>query len=107
MSVGMFLGIRPSFLPDFQDEAEKFICEINSALRILGRPPYLEPRVLPNPYINGRFGRSSLDNNSAEALAALAAYYVDARCANLDILAANPYRIAFLPTHVSDPIETD
>jgi hypothetical protein len=103
----MFLGIKPSFLPEFQDEAERFIVEINRALRGVGSSAYVDPDVLPHPYIKGWFGRSSLDHQGAGTIEALAEYCCDARSPNLDVLTANPYRMTFLPRVLSGPVETD
>jgi hypothetical protein len=43
----MFLGIKPSFLPEYQEDAENFIYEVNRALRAVGSGPYADPEVLP------------------------------------------------------------
>ena len=102
----MFLGIKPSFLPEFESDAEKFIVEINRKLHAVGAHPYLEPDVYPNPYINNRFGRSSLDHNSAGAMEARSEYCREEGCANLNVLAANPYRVTFLPLILSEPVKT-
>jgi hypothetical protein len=107
MSVGMFLGITASFLPDHQNEALKFIHEINRALRRIGRPAYVEPEERQSPYVDGRFGRSSLDHNAAGTLAALADYCPQGKCVGLELLAANPYRVSFLPMAFPESIETD
>jgi hypothetical protein len=102
----MFLGIKPSYLPGFESDAETFIFEINRKLFAIGSDPYCEPEAYPNPYINGWFGRSSLDHNSAGAIEALAEYCREGECANLNVLAANPYRVTFLPLILSGPVKT-
>lgn len=107
MSIGMFLGITPSFLIECQRDAKVFIAEINKALSMASLPPYYEPDPLPDPYTDGRFGRSALDHNGEAAIVALHDYcQTKEGCPNLGMLAANPYRTAFLPASFSLPIET-
>jgi hypothetical protein len=108
MSVGMFLGITPSFLPEFADEAERFMRAINRSLSRAGFGAYLEPDVLPDAYVGSRFGRSALDNHGAGTIAGVAKYALgEGQCRNLAALANNPCRVAFLPQSFASPIETD
>ncbi len=108
MSVGVFLGIRPSYPAGYESSAERFIANINTALRSVGLGEYREPPTPIDPYVDGHFGRSSLDHNSAGAIEAVAGCCPEqVACANLGLLGTNPYRVAFLPIPLLTPIETD
>jgi hypothetical protein len=107
MSIGMFLGVKPAFLPEAEASANEFLKAINEVLLRAGHATYREPSTLPNPYIGARFGRSATDHCVADDLVALSGYCSpEAQCSQLDALAANPYRIAFMPMSFSRPIET-
>lgn len=107
MSVGMFLGVRPSFTAECQDHALLFLTAINDALRRAGIDEYAEPEVIPDPYIDHCFGRSELDHHSAGTIAGVAS--LDAgghENKHLGLLATNPCRAVFLPRQFQKPIET-
>lgn len=107
MSVGIFLGIKPSFVPEFSYLADAFIDQINIELKRRGLPAYSEPTSIPDVYVSGKFGRSSLDHCGAGDLAGLVEYCEAAdSCQDLEVLAANPYRVTFLPIDVESPIIT-
>lgn len=104
MSVGAFLGIRPSF--NDESAARAFLGAIADVLSEAGFPPYGDPAPSPNRSRRG-LGRSSLDQQSAGALIQLAhraERSEDAR--HLRVIADNAYRVAFLPLELPAPIKT-
>jgi hypothetical protein len=108
MSVGMFFGISLLFFRNSTTKLRNSFLEVNRPLQRIGRPACVEPEDLPNPYIAGRFGRSSLDNNAAETFAALAdSCSKGANGVWPGLLAANPHRVSFLPVPFREPIQTD
>jgi hypothetical protein len=107
MSVGFFMGIRPSYMDEARATADAYIAAINKALASAGLGGYVDPETPPNVYDGSRFGRSSLDHHSARCLAALGelalAKGIDGQ---ISVLAANPYRIAFVPVDFPTPLAT-
>ncbi len=107
MSVGAFIGIRPSFLD--QARASAFLGAINRALRAEGLGEYHEPPAV-EPLPGGpRLGRSQLDQHGAGVLMALGARAAEeeGQGEHMALLESNPYRTAFLPLAFSSPLETD
>jgi len=108
MSVGLFMGIVPSYVEESEDSGRKLIEAINSRLKKLNLPLYSESDEVPDVYIDDSFGRSELDHHSASCFMQLAdlAEENDLRKRHLAIL-TNPYRVVFLPQDFSEPFETD
>lgn len=107
MSVGLFMGIVPSYVEEVEDSARELIASINSRLQERNLPLYSEPDEPPDVYVDNLFGRSELDHHSASCfmqLADLAEEY-DSTRQHLAIL-ANPYRAVFLPQDFSEPFDT-
>lgn len=107
MSVGLFMGIIPSYVEDAEDSARELIAAINSRLQEQNLPLYSDSEEPPDVYVDNLFGRSELDHHSASSftqLADLAEEYDSAR-QHLAIL-VNPYRVVFLPQDFSEPFET-
>ena len=102
MSVGVFLGIRPSF--NDQVAARDFLEAIKRALARADLPSYDEPPEVPRIRLGAGVGRSALDHHSASALAALAEREEHAQ--HLGLVASNPYRVVFLPFDFATPLET-
>ena len=108
MSVGCFLGIRASYNDEYQVAAASHIAAINAALRENGLPGYADPPDPPDVYDGGLFGRSALDHHGARCLADLGARAArHGRAPHLGLLAANPYRVAFIPIAFGQPLPTD
>lgn len=105
MSVGAFLGIGPSFVD--QSAAMAFHQAISVALRSAGLAPYTDPPTSTASPTVGRFGRSSLDHHSADALRGLARRRGSAPALHLELVGMNPYRAAFLPIDFPRPLETE
>src|SRR5882762_7282670 len=98
MAVGIFVGIRPSYVENAQFLAEAYIYSINNVLATQGLPKYVELVDRPNVYDGTLFGRSALDHDGGRLLAQLgrlARERVDAK--HLALLEENPYRVAFVP----------
>lgn len=107
MSVGLFMGIVPSYTEEAEDSARELIAAINSRLQEQNLPLYSEPDEPPDVYVDDVFGRSELDHDSASCfmqLAEIAEEHNSAR-QHLAIL-ANPYRAVFLPQDFAEPFET-
>jgi len=108
MSVGCFLGIRASYTDQAQVAAGAYLAAINRALRANGTPEYTDPPNPPNVYNGGLFGRSALDHHSARCFADLGERArADGGGSHLGLLAANPYRVAFVPRDFEVPLPTD
>ena len=107
MSVGLFMGIVPSYTEEAEDSARELLAAINSRLQEQNLPLYSEPDEPPDVYVDDIFGRSELDHHSAGCfveLADLAEQHNSTR-QHLAIL-ANPYRAVFLPQDLGEPFET-
>lgn len=107
MSVGLFMGIVPSYTEEAEVSARELIAAINSRLQEQNLPLFSEPDEPPDVYVDDVFGRSELDHHSASCfieLADLAEQHKSAR-QHLAIL-ANPYRAVFLPQNFGEPFET-
>lgn len=107
MSVGLFMGIVPSYSEEAEDSARQLIAAINSRLRERNLPLYTEQSEPPDVYVDDVFGRSELDHHSASCfaeLADLAEQHHSAR-QHLAIL-TNPYRAVFLPQDFGEPFKT-
>jgi hypothetical protein len=109
MSVGCFVGpIRSSYIDQAQDAAATFVGSIDSALRLNGLPGYVDPASSPDVYSRrGLFGRSELDHHGASCfvtLAGIAKKHFGAQ--HIGLLAANPYRVSYLPISFDEPIPT-
>jgi len=109
MSVGVFMGIHPSYRGDALDVAQDLIAAVNAALAPFGVPPYEDPPKHLDVYVHHRFGRSALDHHGAEAFEGLAGLATTrgVHAAHLALLTINPYRVAFLPSDFAAPVETD
>jgi hypothetical protein len=108
MSVGVFMGIRAAYTDAAQNFARAYLDAINRALRKAGLPDYQDPDTPPNVYTKSRFGRSALDHHSAGSLVELAQFAVSQQHpVHLQLIAANPYRISFVPTEFAAPLPTD
>jgi hypothetical protein len=106
MSVGAFLGIRPSFTNE--PAANAFLQAIARALRGAELPAYHEPVEATARARTGRFGRSSFDHHSAAALTGLARRAVGSDIGRqLQLIGNNPHRAAFLPIDFPSPLQTD
>jgi len=101
MSVGVFLGVRASYLD--RGAAEAFLAAIEIALLSNQLPPYEEPTEAQATVRGPRFGRSELDHHGAAVLAALGRRGEDQQ---LKLVADNPFRVAYLPTSFRTPLET-
>lgn len=107
LSVGFFLGIRPSFNEQYAESAEEYIRAINAALRAQNLGPYIEADP-PNVYTDSYFGRSALDHDSARLIATFADRVRKRQHApHLSLLAENTYRVAFVPVDFTDPLLTE
>jgi hypothetical protein len=108
MSVGFFVGpIRSSYIDEAQDIAAACAAKIDTVLKQNGLPGYGEPSGPPDVYDGGLFGRSALDHHSPSAVAELgemAASRGDAP--HTALLAANPYRVVFVPVDFEVPLLT-
>jgi len=105
MSIGAFIGIRPSFRD--QAHADAFLQAIEHALRLAGLPAYDEPPAAESARPIG-VGRSELDHHDAAALVALARRArEEGHGQHLDVLTSNPYRAAFLPMELAAPLATE
>lgn len=107
MSVGLFMGIRASYIPEAQHLASAYLEAINNALRDAGLDEYREPLSPPSVYQEGLFGRSALDHHSAPNLVRLA--HLAGRLGNATharLLEVNPYRVAFVPIAFAKPLPT-
>lgn len=107
MSVGLFIGIIPSYLEEAEDSAKKLVEAINLRLKELNFSAYSEPDEIPDVYDDSLFGRSELDHHSANSLAALA-YFAEENKLDMKHLSllTNPYRVVFLPLEFNEPFET-
>ena len=106
MSVGIFMGIGASYVERAKDVGIHYLAAINTALRERGLGAYVDPKSPPNVYRDGLFGRSALDHHSVGAFVALGELAEEeAGFAHLELLATNPYRVAFLPTDFAEPFE--
>src|SRR5687768_15592422 len=99
MAVGCFIGIGPSYIDSASHVARSYVDAINRGLASRGLPGYGDPPEIPEPYVGPLFGRSALDHESARFLARLGGTpeNVGYSSPNLALLAANPYRVAFVP----------
>lgn len=104
MSVGFFLSVHSSYTENAQSTADSFVHAMNDALRSQGLGQYVDPENAPNGYVGPKFGRSSLDHHSARCLVAVAE--LDPTLSHLELVAFNPYRVAFLPLDFPTPLET-
>lgn len=107
MSVGLFMGIVPSYTEEAENSARQLVAVINSRLQEQNLPPYSEPDEPLDVYVDDVFGRSELDHHSASCfveLANLAEQHNSTR-QHLVIL-TNPYRAVFLPQDFGKPFET-
>ncbi len=76
MSIGVFMGIRPSYAEEAQDSAEDYLAAINVALASRGLPPYVEAASPPDVYNGTLFGRSALDAQLQPVLGGVRAHRV-------------------------------
>ena len=108
MSVGLFIGIFPSYVEEAEASAQKLINAINLRLQEFNLFAYSEPSKIPDVYIDYKFGRSDLDHHNAQCFAELAFL---AEESNLDLphlfLVSNPYRVVFLPQDFQKPFKID
>jgi hypothetical protein len=105
MSVGFFMGIRKSYTAAAQDVASDFLTAINGSLAAHDLPAYADPPQAPDVYVAHLFGRSALDHHGAQSLRKVAS--MAAPDGHLALVAANPFRLAFLPMDFEKPLETD
>ncbi|HYQ02767.1 MAG TPA: hypothetical protein VER96_29050 [Polyangiaceae bacterium] len=104
MSVGFFLSVHSSYTENGQAAADSFVRAINDALLSQGLGRYVDPEEPPNAYVGPKFGRSSLDHHSASCLVDVAE--LEPTLSHLELIAFNPYRVAFLPLDFPSPLET-
>src|SRR3954454_1092006 len=105
MSVGVFIGIRPSYTDEAQQLAEGYLTAINKVLWENGLGEYQEPKGLPNVYQDYHFGRSVLDHHGASAFGGLAERLGQGR-PHLGLLAKNVFRVAFVPVDFPQELQT-
>lgn len=106
MSVGFFMAIRASYVERAKDLGLHYVGAINEALVAQGLSTYADPKTIPNVYRGGFFGRSALDHQSAGALVALGELAEEDEVSpHTELLATNPYRVAFLPIDFPKPLE--
>jgi hypothetical protein len=107
MSVGLFMGIVPSYTEEAEDSARELIAAINSRLQEQNLPLYSEPDEPPDVYVDDVFGRSELDHHSASCFVQLAEIAEGRNSARQHLaILGNPYRAVFLPQDFGEPFET-
>jgi hypothetical protein len=107
MSVGLFMGIAPSYTEEAENSARELIVAINSRLQEQNLPLYSEPDELPDVYVDDVFGRSELDHHSASCFVQLAEIAEERNSARQHLaILVNPYRAVFLPLDFSEPFDT-
>lgn len=98
------MGIRSSYIDEAAPVAESFVGAIAAALRQLRLSEYVEGDA-PDVYQGHLFGRSALDHHSARCLVDIAA--LGPARGHLALIAKNPFRVAFLPTPLVAPLQTE
>lgn len=107
MSVGLFMGIVPSYTEEAEDSARELLAAINSRLQAQNLPLYSEPDEPPDVYVDDVFGRSELDHHSASCFAQLSEIAEERKSARQHLaILVNPYRTIFLPLDFSEPFNT-
>lgn len=107
MSVGLFMGIVPSYTEDAENSARELVAAINSRLQEQTLPLYSEPDEPPDVYADYMFGRSELDHHIANYFVRLAEIAEERNSARQHLaILINPYRVVFLPQDFRNPFET-
>lgn len=107
MSVGFFMGVCSSYINEAQDAAQSLLKGINRGLSKLNLPEYIDPTHPPDVYVKHLFGRSALDHHGASLLIEIGELAEEHNLGpHLVLVAANPYRVVFLPYDFPEPFDT-
>jgi hypothetical protein len=107
VSVGVFFGIRHSFISEAQEQGRRLHAAVNDVLTRNKLRPVDDPEDDPDPRGGdaGAVGRSGLDHHGARSLARLGELAGEAS-PHLHLLALNPYRVVFVPRQLRLPATT-
>ncbi len=106
MSVGVFMSLRASYVEKAQAVAARYASAVDAVLRGRGLGGYVDPKTVPDVYRRGRFGRSGIDHHSAGAFVALGEMAEESEepSPHLELLATNPFRLAYVPADFDAPL---